>query len=84
LAKRNVDALTLKAGPTQSGVPSPSPPPQPVGGEIIPIDKISVFLSQYWILIAILVALPLMLALYKKRSALPKWFMRVMCLFKRL
>lgn len=82
MAKRNVDALTLKAGPTQSGVQPP--PPQPVGGEIIPIDKISVFMSQYWVLIAILVALPLMFVLYKKRSALPKWFMRVMYLLKRL
>jgi hypothetical protein len=84
LAKRNVDALILKAGPTESGIPpTTSPPPGPVGGEVIPIDKISLFLSQYWFLIAILL-LPVAYVLYKKRSMIPQWLMRTMHFFRTL
>jgi hypothetical protein len=82
LAKRNVDALILKAGPTESGVAT-SPPPGPVGGEVIPVDKISLFLSQYWFLIAILL-LPVAYVLYKKRSMIPQWLMRAMHFFRTL
>jgi len=82
LAKRNVDALILKAGPTESGATT-SPPPGPVGGEVIPIDKISLFLSQYWFLIAILL-LPVAYVLYKKRSMIPQWLMRAMHFFRTL
>jgi hypothetical protein len=82
LAKRNVDALILKAGPTESGIPpTTSPPPGPVGGEVIPIDKISLFLSQYWFLIAILL-LPVAYVLYKKRRMIPPWIMRAMHFFR--
>ena len=84
MAKRNVDALILKAGPTESGIPpTTSPPPGPVGGEVIPIDKISLFLSQYWFLIAILL-LPVAYVLYKKRSMIPPWIMRAMHFFRTL
>ena len=82
MAKRNVDALILKAGPTESGATT-SPPPGPVGGEVIPIDKISLFLSQYWFLIAILL-LPVAYVLYKKRSMIPQWLMRAMHFFRTL
>ncbi len=82
MAKRNVDALILKSGPTESGATT-SPPPGPVGGEVIPIDKISLFLSQYWFLIAILL-LPVAYVLYKKRSMIPQWLMRAMHFFRTL
>lgn len=52
-----------------------TPTPFPVGGEVVGIDTISVFLSTYWPLIALLL-IPLAFALYKKRSAMPKWVMR--------
>ena len=61
-----VEALNLKSGPTQSGAaPLPS---GPVGGEMVPIDKLSVFLSNYWILVILLLLLPAALVLYKKRE----------------
>jgi hypothetical protein len=62
-----VEALTLKPGPTQSGAAGPALPP-PVGGEMLPVDKLSVFLSNYWILVALVLLLPVALALYKKRE----------------
>ncbi len=55
--------------------PTPTPTPVPVGGEVVGVDVISVFLSSYWLLILIL-AIPLAFALYKKRSAIPKWLLR--------
>ncbi len=57
------------------GGPPPTSTPFPVGGEVGGIDTISVFLSTYWLLIVILIV-PLAFALYKKRSVIPKWFMR--------
>ena len=84
MAKRRVDGLSFKAGPTQSGSPpTPTPTPLPVGGEIVGIDTLSVFLSKYWILILLLL-IPVAFALYKKRVALPKWFLRLMYLLKGL
>jgi len=65
---RRVEALTLKPGPTQSGVVGQPPPPQPVGGEMLPVDKLSVFLSNYWILVVLVLLLPVALVLYKKRE----------------
>ena len=58
LMKKRVDALTIKSGPTESGEIS-------VGGEVISIDKLSLFLSQNWLLILLLL-LPLGFLLYKK------------------
>jgi hypothetical protein len=76
LVKRKVDGLNFKAGPTQSGAASPTPPPT-VGGEIIDINTLAVLLSRYWLLILVLLV-PLALVLYKKRTAIPKWFLRMM------
>jgi hypothetical protein len=78
LVKRKVDALSFKAGPTQSGLMATPPP---VGGEMVDINTVSVFLSRYWLLIIILL-IPLTYVLYKKRSAIPKWFLRLMYLLK--
>ena len=63
-AKRT-QALTLKSGPTESGEIMESPP---VAGEIIPIDKISVFLSSSWVLILLILMLPVVFILYRKRD----------------
>ncbi|MFB3890061.1 MAG: hypothetical protein ACE14S_11265 [Candidatus Bathyarchaeia archaeon] len=89
MAKRKVDGLSFKAGPTESGIPS-SPPPStppptsiPVGGEVVGIDAIAVFLSKYWPLIVLLMV-PVVYALYKKRSAMPKWFLRLMYFLRGL
>jgi len=84
MAKRKVDGLSFKAGPTQSGAsPTATPTSFPVGGEIVGVDTVSVFLSTYWLLIVILL-IPHGFALYKKRSAIPKWFLRLTYLFKGL
>jgi hypothetical protein len=84
LAKRKVDGLSFKAGPTQSGAtPTPTPTAFPVGGEVVGIDTLSVFLSTYWPLIVALM-IPLAFAFYKKRSAIPKWFVRLMYSLKGL
>ena len=40
----------------------------PVGGEMIPIDKLSVFLSSSWILILLILILPVAFILYRKRD----------------
>jgi hypothetical protein len=65
-----VEAFNLKPGPTQSGeVPMPVHAPSgPVGGEMLPVDKLSVFLSNYWMLVLLLLLLPAALILYKKRD----------------
>ena len=34
---KRVNALNVKSGPTQSGDPAPSPGPEPVGGEVVPV-----------------------------------------------
>ena len=76
MAKRTIDGLTLKIGPTQSGA-LPTPTAIPVGGELADINVVSVFLTQYWPLI-ILMVIPLALGLYAKRNAFPKWILRLM------
>ena len=35
---------------------------------MLPVDKLSVFLSNYWILVVLLLLLPAALVLYKKRE----------------
>ncbi|MCJ7456700.1 hypothetical protein MUP07_08165 [Candidatus Bathyarchaeota archaeon] len=63
---RHVGALVLKSGPTQSGgavVPGPV-----VGGEMLPVDKLSVFLSNYWLFVLLLFMLPFAFLFYKKRE----------------
>jgi len=64
--------LTIKAGPSESGVAPSPPPPTPVGGELIPIDKLSVFLSNFWLLIVLILLLPAMVLFYKKRNSVLK------------
>jgi hypothetical protein len=82
LKNKRVDALSLKRGPSESGVP-PQPPPRPVGGEIAPIDRLAVFLSQYGLLLLVLL-IPLAFLLYKKRSSLMTFFWRARMVFWRL
>jgi hypothetical protein len=65
-AKRT-QALTLKSGPTESGNDAPTPP-APVGGEMISIDKLFVFLSSSWILILLILIIPVAFILYRKRD----------------
>lgn len=76
--KRKVDGLSIKAGPTQSGVQQYA-----VGGEIVNGNVLGTLLSQYWLLLLILLV-PLAFALYKKHNVLPKWFMRFMYRLKSL
>ena len=79
-----VEALNLKSGPTQSGevsTPVLPPGPAPVGGEMIPVDKLSVFLSNYWILVLLLLLLPAALVLYKKREIALKFLTPVLSRF---
>ena len=64
-AKRT-QALTVKSGPAESG--SDASPPAPVGGEMIPIDKLSVFLSSSWVLILLILIVPIAFILYRKRD----------------
>jgi hypothetical protein len=100
LAKRKVDGLIFKAGSIQSRLengklmllatggtvtqsPSPLPTAYPVGGETVGIDTLSVFLSKYWLLLLLLL-IPVAFALYKNRSVLSKWFLRLTHLLKGL
>jgi len=64
-AERN-QALTIKSGPTESGNGNGGYPT--VGGEMLPVDKISVFLSSSWLLILLILILPIAFILYRKRD----------------
>ncbi|MCP8305172.1 MAG: hypothetical protein H3Z50_06895 [archaeon] len=77
MRKRRVDALSLKPGPTESGIIIEPEVPGPVGGELVPTDILPAFLSQYWILI-ILLFLPLGFLLYKRRNILFPWILRLL------
>lgn len=66
-AKR-IHALILKPGATRGGEPS-----TPVGGEMVPIDKLSVFLSSSWILVLLILMLPIVFILYRKRDMTMKF-----------
>ena len=61
-----VEALSLKPGPTQSR--TMAQPPPPVGGEMFAVDKLSVFMSNYWLAVILLLLLPLAVLFYKKRE----------------
>ena len=66
LKTRHPQALTVKSGPTESG--GDASPPAPVAGEMLPIDKLSVFLSSSWILILLILIVPVAFILYRKRD----------------
>jgi hypothetical protein len=69
LKDRRVQALKFKIGPSTAGNI-----PEPVGGEMVPVDKLSVFLSSSWILILLILIAPIAFILYKKRDATLKIF----------
>ena len=69
LKAKRIQALTVKSGPTESGTNG-----APVGGEMFPVDKISVFLSSSWILILLILILPVAFILYRKRDVTLKIF----------
>ena len=71
MKKRQVDGFNIKAGPTVSG--GPIVDPVPVGGETIPINKLSLLLAQHWLLI-ILLLIPFALLFYAKRGLAMKLF----------
>jgi hypothetical protein len=64
-----VDAVKVKSGPTESGIEV-----TPIGGEMLPVDKLGVFSSSYGILILLLLILPVAFVLYKKRDLALKIF----------
>ena len=67
MKKKRVDALTITSGSTVSGVVNGNGRVQEiVGGDIVSIDKLSLLLSNNWVLILLLL-LPLSFVLYKKR-----------------
>ncbi|WP_455369507.1 hypothetical protein [[Eubacterium] cellulosolvens] len=68
---RRTQALTVRSGPTRSGKPAPSP--APVAGEMLPIDKLSLFLANSWIIILLILIVPVTYLLYRKRDATLKF-----------
>jgi hypothetical protein len=68
LMKKRVDALTIKSGPTESGV-------ETVGGDVLSVDKLSLLLSSNWLLILLLL-LPLSFVIYKKRHTVLSQLLR--------
>ena len=61
---KRVQGLNIESGPTQSGAPAGPP----VGGEMFAADKLSIFFSNYWILVVLLLMVPLVALVCKKRS----------------
>jgi hypothetical protein len=76
MTKKRVDALTIRSGPTVSGVPNGNGK-NFVGGDVLSIDKLSLLLSNNWVLILLLL-LPLSFLLYKKRNAVFHRFLRLL------
>ena len=68
---KRVSALSVKSGPTESGGIAPTP--RPVGGTVVPVDKLLVFLFNFWPIILLLL-LPAAFILYKKRGFVLKMF----------
>ena len=69
LKNKRAQALMPKSGPTESGIDV-----TPVGGEMLPVDKLSLFLSSSWILILLILILPVVFILYRKRDVTLKIF----------
>lgn len=82
MKNHNVEAFNIKSGPTQSG-DGAAPIDGSVGGEILSIDKLSVFISQYWLLL-LLILIPFSYVLYKKRHRLPAVFYKLQTILIRL
>jgi hypothetical protein len=66
LKARRMQALTFRSGPTESGEINSIH--HPVAGELVPVDKLSVFLSSSWFLIILILILPITFILYRKRD----------------
>ena len=81
LKSNRVDALSIKSGPSESGNGSP-PPREIVGGEIFSVDALSVLLSQYWLLLVLLI--PFGFLLYKKRGLLSRLIIKTNLAFLRI
>jgi hypothetical protein len=64
-AKR-VQGLSIKSGPTESGIHAGGP--IPVGEEMFAADKLSIFFSNYWTLLVLLLLTPLAALFCKKRD----------------
>jgi len=64
----DVEAFSIKEGPTESGEPAPPIKPiiEAVGGELLPFNLLEI-LPKYWILLLALL-LPACIILYKKRD----------------
>jgi hypothetical protein len=72
----NVEAFSIKEGPTESGEPATFKPIiEAVGGEILPFNLLEVF-PKYWILIFALL-LPVFVVLYKKRDLALNFISRI-------
>ncbi|MGB6680693.1 MAG: hypothetical protein WBF08_05130 [Candidatus Bathyarchaeia archaeon] len=41
-----------------------------VGGQAVPVDKLSIFLSNFWLLIMLIMVIPIAFLIYRNRSAL--------------
>jgi hypothetical protein len=65
LKAKQTQALTVKSGPTESGFGDAT---SPVGGEMVSVDKLSLFLSSSWILILLILILPIGFIIYRKRD----------------
>jgi len=70
---RRVEALNIKSGPTESGLPAP--PPKPVGGDVFLSDKLSLIFSTYWPIIA-LALIFLSYLLYSRKHKIIKFLWR--------
>jgi hypothetical protein len=87
MKRQKIEAFNVKSGPTESGIEDGVGGLDgfggEVGGEVFSIDKLSVFLSQYWLLL-LLILIPFSYVLYKKRHALPKVFYKMQTIIIRL
>ncbi|WP_455282471.1 hypothetical protein [[Eubacterium] cellulosolvens] len=61
-------AVMVKSGPTESGATARTT----VGGEIVPVDKLFVFLSSSWLLILLILIAPVAFIVYRKRDVTMK------------
>ncbi|WP_455370116.1 hypothetical protein [[Eubacterium] cellulosolvens] len=41
-----------------------------IGGQAVPVDKLSIFLSNFWLIIMLIAVIPIAFILYRNRSAL--------------